>query len=324
MAAGRSFVTVAPALAYAATFDGQVVVKADGLAAGKGVTVCTDMATAQQALRAALEEGRFGPAGRSVVVEARLSGMEASVMALCDETAILALPTARDHKRLRDGDEGPNTGGMGAFSPVPELPDSTVAAILAAVHAPVLAELRRRGITFRGVLYAGLMLTADGPRLLEFNVRLGDPEAQACLPRVGGSLAPLLAAAASGRLAEAAAAAGLPPLGVLPQAPMASVAVVLAAAGYPGSPRRGDLVTGLADALAAGALVFTAGVAAGRAGGELVTAGGRVLTVVGRGAGLDGAADAAYDAMGCLHLPGGQLRHDIARVAVATGRAAAP
>ncbi|MFI5260950.1 MAG: phosphoribosylamine--glycine ligase [Candidatus Limnocylindrales bacterium] len=320
MAPGRPFVTVAPALAFAATFDWQVVVKADGLAAGKGVTVCADRAATEQALREALEEGRFGPAGRSVVVEARLAGVEASVMALCDETAILALPAARDHKRLRDGDEGPNTGGMGAYSPVPELPDLTVAAVVAAVHAPVLDELRRRGVTFRGILYAGLMLTADGPRLLEFNVRLGDPEAQACLPRVAVPLAPLLAAAATGRLAEAARALGLPALAVLPQAPAAAVAVVLAAAGYPEQPRRGDVLDGLADARATGSLVFAAGVGQGSGDGRLVTNGGRVVTVVGQGPDLGRAAEAAYAATDRIRFAGAQLRRDIVRTPAAVGR----
>jgi len=318
MAAGAAFEAVAPAMAFAAGLDWQVVVKADGLAAGKGVTVCDDEATVSAALREALEDGRFGVAGSRVVVEERLVGPEASVMALCDETAVLALPAARDHKRLGDGDDGPNTGGMGAYSPLPDLDDAAVERILETIHAPVLAEAARRGIPFRGVLYAGLMLTAGGPRLLEFNVRLGDPEAQAILPRLAVPLAPLLAAAAEGHLATAAAQLGLGPRAVLPAAQDACVAIVLAAEGYPERPRRGDPIAGLADARAAGGLVFAAGVE--RTTDGLHTAGGRVLTVVGRGRDLVAAADAAYDAAGHVAFAGVQLRRDIGRVAAGVGR----
>ncbi len=318
MAAGAVFEAVAPAMAFAAGLDWQVVVKADGLAAGKGVTVCEDEATVAAALREPLEEGRFGAAGSRVVVEERLAGPEASVMALCDETAVLALPAARDHKRLEDGDDGPNTGGMGAYSPLPDLDEAAVERILETIHAPVLAEAARLGTSFRGVLYAGLMLTAGGPRLLEFNVRLGDPEAQAVLPRLAVPLAPLLAAAAEGRLATAATRLGLAPRAVLPAAPDACVAIVLAAAGYPERPRRGDTITGLTHARGAGGLVFTAGV--DRAADGLHTAGGRVLTVVGRGRDLAAAADAAYDAAGHVTFPGAHLRRDIGRVAAGVGR----
>ncbi len=317
MATGAAFEAVAPAQAYAADLEWQVVVKADGLAAGKGVTVCHDEAAVATALREALEDGRFGAAGSRVVVEERLTGPEASVMALCDETAVLALPAARDHKRLRDGDDGPNTGGMGAFSPVPDLDDAAVESILDAIHAPVLAEAGRRGIRFRGVLYAGLMLTEGGPRLLEFNVRLGDPEAQAVLPRLAVPLAPLLAAAAEGRLATAAARYGLAPRAILPAVPEACVALVLAAAGYPERPRRGDLIGGLAEARAAGGLVFAAGVE--RSADGLRTAGGRVLTVAGMGRDVAAAADTAYGAAGRVTFAGAHLRRDIGRVAAGVG-----
>ncbi len=209
MAEGAAFTSVGPALEFAERLDGRVVVKADGLAAGKGVTVCADVEEAEDALRASLEGGRFGPAGLRVVVEARLEGPEASLIALCDETAALALPAARDHKRVGDGERGPNTGGMGAYSPVPDLDDASVAELIERIHRPVLAELARRGVAFRGALYAGLILAAEGVRLLEFNVRFGDPEAQALLPRLEGPLAPLLLAAAEGRLAEAATGLGV-------------------------------------------------------------------------------------------------------------------
>ncbi|MEZ4596920.1 MAG: phosphoribosylamine--glycine ligase [Chloroflexota bacterium] len=182
MAQGGTFEDPDAAMAEARARHGRVVVKADGLAAGKGVTVCEDIPAAEAAIRAAMVEGAFGDAGRTVVLEEVLVGLEASVIALCDERAVLALPAARDHKRLLDGDRGPNTGGMGAVSPVDRPDDGQVEAILDLVHRPILAELARRGIPFRGVLFAGLMLTADGPRLLECNVRLGDPETQATLP----------------------------------------------------------------------------------------------------------------------------------------------
>ena len=311
MAEGAAFSEVDPALAFAARLGGRVVVKADGLAAGKGVTVCDDLEQAEAALHASLEGGRFGVAGARVVVEQRLDGREASLIALCDERDAIALLAARDHKRLGDGDRGPNTGGMGAYAPLADLDEATAAELVVAVQRPVLTELARRGIAFRGALYAGLMLTADGPRLLEFNVRFGDPETQALLPILEVPLAPLLLAAAEGRLGEAAVANGLAATRCLPAAG-AAVAVVLAAAGYPDSPRGGDPIGGLDDARAAGALVFTAGVAAS-AGGTLHTAGGRVATVVGRGSTVEAAAGVAYRAAERVTFAGRQLRRDIGR-----------
>jgi phosphoribosylamine--glycine ligase len=308
MAPGAVFDAVAPALAYAAALGGPVVIKADGLAAGKGVTVCPTLAEAETALQDALERRVFGAAGRRVVVERALVGREASVIAICDTTTALALPAARDHKRIGDGDRGPNTGGMGAYSPLPDLDDATVARIVAEFHLPTLTALAARGRPFRGALYAGLMLTAEGPRLLEYNVRFGDPEAQAILPRVTVPLAPLLLAAATDRLGAAAAALGIGgPL--LPAGPGAAVAVVLAAAGYPGTPVTGDPIVGIDAARARGALVFEAGTA--RRDGSVVTAGGRVLTVVGQGTDLAAAATAAYAAAELVQFRGRQLRHDI-------------
>jgi len=311
MARGAAFEDVAAALAYATSLGGRVVVKADGLAAGKGVTVCDDLAQAEVALRASLEAGRFGAAGARVVVEERLEGREASLIAVCDEHVALALPPARDHKRLADGDRGPNTGGMGAYAPLPDLDPASASGLVATIQRPVLAELARRGIAFRGALYAGLMLTDAGPRLLEFNVRFGDPEAQALLPLVETPLAPLLLAAAEGRLGPAAVEVALAAPDVLPSSG-AAVAVVLAAAGYPEQPRGGDPIDGLEAARAAGALIFTAGVASGPAGG-LQTAGGRVVTIVGRGAGVEAAAARAYGAAEAVVFAGRQLRHDIGR-----------
>jgi len=279
-----------------------VVLKADGLAAGKGVLVAESPGAALEALPRFLA-GR--PTGQpALVVEERLEGPEASVIAVCDGERAAALPPARDHKRLGDGDLGPNTGGMGAYSPLPDLDAPAVAAIVAGVHQPILAEMRRRGTPFRGFLYAGLMLTGDGPALLEINVRCGDPETQVILPRLSEPLAPLLLAAARGALPAAA-----PDL--LPAGDDAAVGIVLAAHGYPDSPRRGDAIGGLESAEARGALVFHAGTAA-RAGGGWDTNGGRVLTVVGRGRSLADAREAAELAAGAIRWDGVHRRRDIA------------
>jgi phosphoribosylamine--glycine ligase len=279
-----------------------VVLKADGLAAGKGVIVTE---STEQALDLAPSFVTGRPSGEpALVVEERLAGREATVIAICDGTRAVALPAARDHKRLCDGDRGPNTGGMGAYSPLPDLDDGAVEAILDAVHRPILAEMARRGSPFRGFLYAGLMLTADGPVLLECNVRLGDPEAQVILPRVAGAIGPLLLAAARGRLP-----ADLPAR--VPALPGAAVGIVLAAKGYPGDPRRGDPIEGLKAARADGALAFHAGTV-GRPQGGYGTNGGRVLTVVGRGADLRAARDVAEQAAEAVHWDGMQRRRDIA------------
>lgn len=314
MAEGRAFDAVDPALAYAATLGGPVVVKADGLAAGKGVTLCGSLDEAEAALRDALELRAFGEAGGRVVVERALRGPEASVIAICDASTALALPAARDHKRIGEGDRGPNTGGMGAYSPLPDLDDAAVAEIVRDFHVPTLASLAARGRPFRGALYAGLMLTDHGARLLEYNARFGDPETQAILPRLAVPLAPLLLAAASDRLADVAAALGVDG-SLLPACPGAAAAVVLAAEGYPGTPRAGDEIRGVEDARAAGALVFEAGTA--RREGVPVTAGGRVLTVVGEGRDLEEARRIAYAAAARISFEGMQLRRDIGAAPVA-------
>jgi phosphoribosylamine---glycine ligase len=315
MAQARAFATATPAAAFARQLDDEgrgIVVKADGLAAGKGVTVADSLEEALQAIDAVVRGG-------TVVVEERLDGAEASVIALCDGDGALALPIARDHKRLGDGDRGPNTGGMGAYSPLGDLPDEAAADIVARFHEPILAELARRGTPFRGALYAGLMLTAEGPVLLECNARFGDPETQVVLPRLGVALGPLLLAAARGRLLEAAR-----PLGLvgrrLPTLPGAAVGVVLAAAGYPDRPQRDDPIDGLDDALETGALVFHAGTARDDAG-VYRTAGGRVLTVVGRGPDLAAARSQADAAADRIAFAGSQRRRDIGSDALAVGTA---
>ena len=317
MARARVFAATegAAARAYVAELGAAgrgVVLKQDGLAAGKGVTVHDDEGLAVEHVASYLDGRGPGPA---LVVEERLWGREASVIAICDGREAVALPASRDHKRLCDGDLGPNTGGMGAYSPLPDLGDEAVERILATVHRPILAELARRGSPFIGFLYAGLMLTEDGPTLLECNARLGDPEVQVMLPRLATPLAPLLLAAAQGRLAAAASDAGITG-SLLPATPDAAVGIVLAAAGYPDAPRAGDAIAGLPQAEAGGGLVFHAGTARDAAGAWRVR-GGRVLTVVGRGPDLAAARAAAERAADAVTFAGLQRRHDIA---AGTGR----
>ena len=308
MARAQSFDDPAEAAAYARGEPERgtgAVIKADGLAAGKGVIVVSTPDEAAAAVQTLVNAGvvRF-------VVEERLEGPEASVIAICDGRRAVALPAARDHKRLIDGDRGPNTGGMGAYSPLPDLTDDDVAAILETVHRPLLDELAQRGTPFRGFLYAGLMLTADGPRLLECNARLGDPEAQVVLPLLAAPLGPLLLAAARGRLDDAAATR-------LPVLPGASVGIVLASAGYPEAPQAGASIHGIEAARAASALVFHAGTrrrTGPKSDGGFETNGGRVLTVVGRGPDLASARAIAETAADAISWPGMQRRTDIAAV----------
>jgi phosphoribosylamine---glycine ligase len=311
MADGGSFTDPVAAVLYAEGLGGPVVVKADGLAAGKGVIVCSSLDEARQAIRRVLVEREFGAAGARVIVERVLQGPEASVIAICDATTALALPAARDHKRIGEGDRGPNTGGMGAISPPIDLPDPAIETIVRRVHRPVLAELAGRGTPFRGALFGGLMLTARGPRLLEFNARFGDPETQAILPRLVVPFAPLLLAAATDRLAEAATSMGIVD-GCLPSDERATAAVVLAVPGYPEAPLTGSPIDGLdAPALrAADVVVFHAGVTRGD-DGRLVTAAGRVMTVVGLGQDVAGAATVAQAAAAEVWFPGVQRRRDI-------------
>ena len=311
IAEGRAFGAVNQALQFIEQLGVPVVVKADGLAAGKGVAICATRGEAERHLRDMLEHGRFGMAGRNVVVERLLAGREASVIALADGERLSVLPPARDHKRLAEGDRGPNTGGMGAYAPLPEIPSAVLERIVATVHRPVLAELARRGTPFRGALYAGLMLTADGPYVLEFNARLGDPESQAIVPLLGGSLASALMDAATGALADVP----------LPAVAASGVAITLAAAGYPDAPRAGDPIEGIAAAGAAGGLVFGAGVRR-QSDGRLVSAGGRVLTVVGRGSDSGAAAEQAYAAASYISFAGMQLRRDIGPPRAVAGEAA--
>jgi phosphoribosylamine---glycine ligase len=273
------------------------VVKADGLAAGKGVFVCRTQEELEAGLRGA------AALGGSVVIEELLEGEEVSLLVLTDGYDAVPLAPAQDFKRIGDGDEGPNTGGMGSFSPVPGLGEGEVEELVDAVHRPVLAELARRGSPFAGVLYAGLMLTADGPRVLEFNCRFGDPEAQSILPRLDGDLLEPLRSAAAGRLEGDVAVGGA-----------AAVTVVLAGEDYPRrSDDRGTPIDGVEDAEETGALVFHAGTA--RHGARLVTNGGRILNVTALGDDVVAARSRAYEAVERISFAGMQFRRDIALAA---------
>jgi phosphoribosylamine--glycine ligase len=272
------------------------VVKADGLAAGKGVWVCRTQAELDAGLRAA------ETLGQPFHVEELLEGEEVSIFALCDGARALPLPAAQDYKRIGEGDEGANTGGMGALSPAPQLSDAEVAELVELIHVPVLRELARRGTPFSGVLFAGLMLTATGPRVLEFNCRFGDPETQSLLPRLGGDLLAALAACAAGDLRGVE----------LPVSSRAAVTVVLAGGDYPERGDSGTPITGIADAESTGALVFHAGTALHD--GRLVTNGGRILNVTALGDSAAAARAAAYEGASRIDFAGVRFRSDIAHV----------
>jgi phosphoribosylamine--glycine ligase len=296
-----TFSELDPALAFLRSFPPPYVVKTDGLAAGKGVLVTADLAEAEADVREKLSGTSFGDAGRRVVIEEGMTGPEVSVFAICDGTRALALPPAQDFKRVGDGDTGPNTGGMGAYSPVPSLEPGFADDVVKRFVQPTLDELRRRGIDYRGVLYAGLMVTAEGPKLVEYNIRFGDPDSQVVLLRLTSDLTALLADAAAGALVDAPT-----------HADDAAVLVVAAAEGYPTAPRTGDVIEGLDAARAdAGASVHCAGVAVDERG-RLVTAGGRVLNVIGRGPDVPAARRVAYEALAHLSWPGLHHRTDIA------------
>lgn len=296
-AAAHTFSSPADAIAFARLSKRPWVVKADGLAAGKGVIVPTNVTTTV----AAIEEIMATSAGQRVLLEELLVGEEVSVLALCDGKHLLPLPPARDHKRLRDGDQGPNTGGMGAFAPA-EIDEETFELIVRELMQPVVDAMAARGTPFRGALYAGVMLTAQGPRILEFNARFGDPETQVILPLINGDLLAALAACAAGDLGNTE----------LPWASSAAACIVLAAAGYPAAPRSGDVIQGLESVTDLGdVLVFHAGTT--WESPSIVTAGGRVLCVTGLGATRRTALDHAYEAVELINFAGMQFRRDIGR-----------
>jgi len=275
------------------------VLKADTLAAGKGVFICRDEAEAREALEVIFAERRFGKT--EVVLEEHLDGEELSLLALCDGERTVPMAPARDFKRIHDGDEGPNTGGMGSFSPVPGIDHGHAAVLAKAVHQPIVDELRRRGTPYHGVLYAGLMMTSAGPKVLEYNCRFGDPETQAVLPRLRSDLLDLLQRASTPGGLEGAE---------LEWSASAAVTVVLASRGYPESSSSGDEITGLQGIDSLDVEVLHAGTA--ETGGKVVTAGGRVLSVTGLGSSVGEARDRAYGAADAIDFDGKQMRRDIA------------
>ncbi len=307
-AESRSFTDAEQAVAYSLSRSEPPVIKASGLAAGKGVIVPKSHKQAADAIRSMLVDKAFGEAGSRVLVEERLEGPEVSVFALTDGKGVYILDSCQDHKRLKDGDEGPNTGGMGAFCPTPTtlIDDATMARIQHEILLPVIDSMRRLEIDYRGVLYAGLMLTAAGPKVIEFNARFGDPECQVLMPRLASDALEMLYATATGHVESLE----------LAWHPGAAVCVVLASRGYPetpGGPVTGHPITGIDEAQAMeGVYVYHAGTKLDKASGRIVTAGGRVLGITALGGTVEDARERAYAAADRIHFDGMQLRRDIA------------
>jgi len=297
---GAAFADPVAASRYAAELGGRCAVKADGLALGKGVIVCKDMAEADAAIDRMLRRGEFGEAGRRILIQERLEGMEVSLHALCDGRSAKLFPSSQDHKRAYDGDRGPNTGGMGTYSPAPFLSEDDLEELRRQIIEPWLKGCREEGIEFRGVLYPGLMLTEAGPRVLEFNVRFGDPETQVYLTRLESDLLELIEASLRGDLEKKE----------LRWRPEASVCVVMASGGYPGKYEKGKPIEGIEAAeKLPGVKVFHAGTALQE--GRLVTAGGRVLGVTALGPDLETARRRAYEAAEQIRFEGAFYRRDI-------------
>lgn len=307
-ARSQSFSEVNAALAALDAFDLPVVIKADGLAAGKGVVIAQTRAEAEEAIRSMLVDAVFGAAGANVLIEDFLEGEEASILALVDGEHTVLLPASQDHKRIFDNDQGPNTGGMGAYSPAPVVTDAMLPEITEKVILPVVRELKARGIVYKGVLYAGLMIGKKGINVLEFNARFGDPETEAVLPRIAGDLIPALEACIDGTLHD----------GLIQIRPEAAATVVMAAGGYPGNYVKGTVIHGLDEAAkVSGSVVFHAGTTL--KDGAVVTAGGRVLAVTALGVDLKTAVGRAYEAVAKISWEGAQYRKDIARRAFNRG-----
>lgn len=305
----KTFTDAVAAKAALPDYGLPVVIKADGLAAGKGVIVAETTEQAEAAIDDMLVDNKFGAAGAEVLIEEFLDGEECSILALVDGENAVLLPSSQDHKRIFDGDKGPNTGGMGAYSPAPVVTDSMLPEIKAKIILPVVRELKARGIVYRGVLYAGLMITPAGGKMaksgsainvVEFNARFGDPETEAVLPRLGGNFAETLLHVATGCLKAA---------DVVVKPEMAAT-VIIASGGYPGSYAKGKVITGLGEAAAAGATVFHCGTKT--QDGQVVTSGGRVLSVTGLGADLRTAVDMAYAGVSKIAFEGAFSRKDIA------------
>ena len=298
------FTAAEPARAYIRQEGAPIVVKADGLAAGKGVIVAMTEQEALDAVDAIMEDHSFGDAGARVVIEEFMEGEEASLLAFTDGTTIRPMISAQDHKRAYDGDRGPNTGGMGTYAPAPVMTPEMTERAVEEILKPTIAAMAKEGRTYRGCLYLGLMVTADGPKVVEFNARFGDPETQVVLPLLDSDFVAIMCACADGTLADVP----------IRWKDGAAVCVVLASGGYPGHYEKGQEIHGLADAEAIGALVFHAGTA--MKDGKLVTNGGRVLGVVGRGADISSAVDAAYAAATKISFKDAYYRKDIAHRAL--------
>lgn len=300
----ETFTNFEEALAYLQQQEAPIVIKADGLAAGKGVTVAATLAEAEEALRSIMVEKVFGDAGNQVVIEEFLAGQEMSILAFVDGETVKAMVPAQDHKPIFDGDKGPNTGGMGTYSPLPHIDPAIVEDAIVNIIEPTAKAMVSEGRPFRGVLFAGLMITKDGPKTIEFNARMGDPETQVVLPRLKTDLLEIVLAAMNGTLADLD----------IEWDDEAAVCVVVASEGYPGNYPKGKVISGLAEAEATGALVFHAGTV--NADGNIVTSGGRVLGIVGRGADIAAAREHAYAAVKQIHFEGMQNRTDIAMKAL--------
>ena len=298
------FTAAEPARAYIRQEGAPIVVKADGLAAGKGVIVAMTEQEALDAVDAIMEDHSFGDAGARVVIEEFMEGEEASLLAFTDGRTIRPMISAQDHKRAYDGDRGPNTGGMGTYAPAPVMTPEMTERAVEEILKPTIAAMAKEGRTYRGCLYLGLMVTVDGPKVVEFNARFGDPETQVVLPLLDSDLVAIMCACADGTLADVP----------IRWKDGAAVCVVLASGGYPGHYEKGQEIHGLADAEAMGALVFHAGTA--MKDGKLVTNGGRVLGVVGRGADISSAVDAAYAAATKISFKDAYYRKDIAHRAL--------
>lgn len=300
----ETFTSFETALAYLKEQEAPIVIKADGLAAGKGVTVAATLEEAEEALRSIMLDKVFGDAGNQVVIEEFLAGQEMSILAFVDGETVKPMVPAQDHKPIFDGDKGPNTGGMGTYTPLPHIDSSIVEDAIVNIIEPTAKAMVSEGRPFRGVLFAGLMITKDGPKTIEFNARMGDPETQVVLPRLKTDLLEIVLAAMNGTLADL----------TIEWDDEAAVCVVLASEGYPGSYPKGKVITGLEAAEATGALVFHAGTA--QENDEIVTSGGRVLGVVGRGQDIASARQHAYEAIANIKFEGMQHRNDIAMKAL--------
>ncbi|MDQ0114993.1 phosphoribosylamine--glycine ligase [Paenibacillus harenae] len=300
----ETFTNYESALAYLREQSTPIVIKADGLAAGKGVTVAATLEEAEKALREAMVDKVFGEAGNQIVIEEFLEGQEMSILAFVDGETVRAMVPAQDHKPIFDGDKGPNTGGMGTYTPLPHIDQAIIDESITNIIIPTAKAMVSEGRPFRGVLFAGLMITKDGPKTIEFNARMGDPETQVVLPRLKTDLVDIVLASLNGRLGDLD----------IQWDDEAAVCVVIASEGYPASYPKGRVITGLAEAEAQGALVFHAGTAS--KDGEFVTNGGRVLGVVGRGKDIAEARARAYEAVSVIDFEGKQSRTDIAAKAL--------